>query len=121
MYNKSLNNDDIVTLLAEVQARVNNHPLTYVSEDPNNLLPLAPSHLLYARRLDLMPPLTMTEEDDPPYNDLKQLNCSYSHLSKVINKFMVMWQREYLIALRGIIMLLHSKSLYQYKSKILFL
>ena len=35
------------TLIVEVEAVLNDQPLTYLSADVNNLEPLTPSHLLY--------------------------------------------------------------------------
>ena len=57
MYGKSLNFNEIITLLAEVETRVNNRPLTYVSAEASGIVPLTPNHLLKGRRIELMPTL----------------------------------------------------------------
>ena len=39
------------TVIVEIEAMLNNRPLTYVSADFTDLQPLTPSHLLYGRRI----------------------------------------------------------------------
>ena len=61
---------------------------------------LTPSHLVSGRRIQLLSPLMMVDEEDPTYDDHDLLNEQYSQLSKVISKFATRWQKEYLTALR---------------------
>jgi len=46
MYGKSLNLNEIIIFLAEVEMRVNNSPLTYVNAEASGIVPLTPNHLL---------------------------------------------------------------------------
>ena len=43
------------TTIVEIEAHLNNRPLTYVSSDLDELKPLTPSHLLYGRVIDTLP------------------------------------------------------------------
>ena len=45
------------TIIVEVEAMLNDHPLTYISSDISDPEPLTPAHLLYGRRI-LQPFLT---------------------------------------------------------------
>ena len=53
LFKKKINEEELITILSEVEMRVNNRPLTYIDDDINNLTAL--SHLLYGRRLRSMP------------------------------------------------------------------
>ena len=57
------------TIMVEIEAILNNRPLTYVSSDISDPEPLTPSHLLYGRRIQSVPnPLNDPEEiEDPMY------------------------------------------------------
>ena len=100
MYNKPLFYDDIVTLLKEVQVRVNNRPLTYTHSDDPCLDPLTPNHLLRGRRINVLPSVVLLQEEDPMYNDPERLQLGYSQLSQMIERFKKCWREEYLTALR---------------------
>ncbi|KAF2892544.1 hypothetical protein ILUMI_13629 [Ignelater luminosus] len=41
-----LNRDQLSTLIIKIEATINGRPLTYITDDPDELLPLTPSHLL---------------------------------------------------------------------------
>ena len=41
--------NEMATIFAEVKSIVNSRPLTYLSDDPNDLRPLTPNHLLLGR------------------------------------------------------------------------
>ena len=51
------------TIIVEIKAHLNNRPLTYVSSDLNEPEPLIPSHLLYRRAIDTLPPSPFTEDE----------------------------------------------------------
>ena len=56
------------TLIVEIEAVLNDRPITYVASDLNDLEPLTPSHLLYGRRITTLPHKIMDDEvDDPTY------------------------------------------------------
>ena len=102
LYRKTLTHQEITTLVAEVKARVNNRPLTYVESDQPLLESLTPSHLLCGRTINTMPPLELEEDQDPNYDlDHRLLNLSFSHLSKLLLKFEKNFEKEYLTSLRA--------------------
>jgi len=51
------------TLIVEVEATLNDRPLTYLSEDPRDPEPLTPSYLLHGRRITTLPHVLITEQD----------------------------------------------------------
>lgn len=73
LYHKRVNFDELQTVVVEIQSRVNNRLLTYIS-DRKSPKPLSPSHLLYGRSTEAMPPVILEEGSDPTYMDHNQLN-----------------------------------------------
>ena len=51
------------TLMAEVQGILNSRPLTPVSDDPKDLEPFTPNHLLLLRANPNLPPGVFVKED----------------------------------------------------------
>ena len=47
--------DSLHTIVTEIEAVLNDRPLTSLSSDPDDLEPLTPAHLLYGRKLCLLP------------------------------------------------------------------
>ena len=48
--NQIVNDETLLTVMAEVEKILNDRPLTRLSEDPNDLEPLTPNHLLLSHR-----------------------------------------------------------------------
>ena len=59
-----LDDEGLNTLMCEVEAIVNGKPITKLSDDPLDLEPLAPSHLLMLRAGPAAPPGTFTKYDN---------------------------------------------------------
>ncbi|XP_070567292.1 uncharacterized protein [Ptychodera flava] len=55
--------DELQTVLAEIEATLNDRPLTYLSNDPNDLSPLTPSHLLHGRLITTLPYYSIDEDE----------------------------------------------------------
>ena len=88
------------TIVTEVEAILNDRPLTYVSSDPLDE-PLTPSHLLYGRRITSLPYPT-NQELEHSLNDMthKSTNKLFKMKSQIIQSFWYKWKHEYLTALR---------------------
>ena len=94
--------DELVTVLAEIEAVVNSRPLSYVAASDMEE-PLTPSHLLVGRRiLNLPDHLGCIDcQEDPEFSlDSNQLTKRMKHLSNVLNHFWNRWRSECLAELR---------------------
>jgi len=69
------------TLIVEIEAHLNNRPLTYVSTDLHEPTPLTPSHLLYGRMINTVPHATV-EHDELTDEDYREDNNLHQSLSK---------------------------------------
>ena len=90
------------TVIVEVEAMLNDRPLTYVSSNFDDPEPLTPSHLLYGRRVRLVPyPFNNPDElDDPDYLDADNMRKTVNKQTRLIEQFWTRWRREYLTSLR---------------------
>lgn len=90
------------TIVVEVEAMLNDRPLTYVSSDNSDPEPLTPSHLLYGRRIQSIPcPLDDPGEiEDPTYISGDNMRKRLDRRGKLIRDFWSRWKREYLTSLR---------------------
>ncbi|XP_069168874.1 uncharacterized protein [Procambarus clarkii] len=84
----------------EIEARVNNRPLTFLSDDVLQREPLSPAHLMYGRPLRTLVFLMIKEPEDPSYVRESDWVQRFKHLSGVISRWNDVWTREYLTALR---------------------
>jgi len=94
--------DELRTILTEIEAILNDRPLTYVSNTESDPIALTPSHLLNGRPLTSLPYLQVDEEEleDPSFGNHLSLNNRYSQLAKIQAEFWKRWSTEYLTALR---------------------
>ena len=60
---QTLDDEGISTLMCEVEAIVNGRPITKLSDDPRDMEPLTPNHLLLLRAGPTFPPATLSEQD----------------------------------------------------------
>ena len=91
--------DELVTVLAEVEAVVNSRPIAYVSTADLDE-PLTPSHLLIGRRvLDLPDHLYPEPEDFELKPDI--LSRRNRYLNRLLSRFWEKWIKEYLLELRN--------------------
>ena len=90
------------TIIVEIEAMLNDRPLTYVSSDFADPEPLTPSHLLYGRRMRPIPhQLDNPEElDDPDYLDADNMRKRVDKQAHLIEQFWTHCKREYLTSLR---------------------
>ena len=84
-----LNNDELNTLLCEVESILNSRPLTTVSDDPNDLEPLTPNHILLVKSGPTFPPGLFSSADHYVKRRWRQVQ----YLADV---FWSRWKKEYL-------------------------
>ena len=72
-----------------MEAILNSRPLTPLSSDPNDLLPLSPGHFLTGRSLTSLP------EDDFRFTPENRLSC-WQIAQKLKQHFWERWHHEYL-------------------------
>jgi hypothetical protein len=92
--------EELITLTTQVEAKMNDRPLTYLSDDRNDLQPLTPSHLMFGFRLTDFPSTVDIEElKDEPF-DHDRLNKRHKFLQVLLQHIWNRWHHEYLCALR---------------------
>ena len=87
-----LDDERLYTLLCEVESIVNDRPLTSVSDDPNDLEALTPSHLLKFRSGHPVPMRGLNETD--------RFRRRWKHVQLLAEMFWKRWMLEYLPTLQ---------------------
>ena len=89
-------------IITEVEAVLNNRPLTYISDDITDPEPLTLAHLLYGWRITKLPhqPAIMEELQDPDYNNAESVRRNAEIQSFLLQHFVSRWKHEYLTSLR---------------------
>lgn len=82
-----------VTLLTQIEACINSRPLTPLSDDPNDLCPLTPSHFLIGDILTNNPEPSLLEL---PVNTLNH----WQHVQQLLQHFWSRWSNDYLTGLQ---------------------
>lgn len=85
--------EEFYTLLVQIEAVLNSRPLTPLSSDPNDLVPLTPTHFLITN-----PGLPMPEPDVANIAD-NRLN-RYHLIEKMRQHFWLRWQKEFVSELQ---------------------
>ena len=94
--------ESLQTIVVEVEAVLNNRPLTYVSSDVTDADPITPSHLLHGRPIVSFPHRDVQEDelDDPTYGETGDIQTRAKIQSLLLHHFWNRWSKEYLTALR---------------------
>ena len=94
--------DELNTIVAEIESTLNDRPITFLSADSDDEMPLTPSHLLHGRTLTNVPyPLVDEDEiSDPSFEIQAKLKKRYLRISQLLEHFWRRWTSEYLPALR---------------------
>ena len=89
------------TTIVEVEAVLNDRPLTYLSSTTEDPEPLMPSHLLCGRRIVSLPHPVIkdNEESDPDYYSSNQMRAKVDRQGMLLQHFQSRWKKEYLTAL----------------------
>ena len=90
------------TLVVELEATLNDRPLTYVSPEFDDAEPLTPAHLLHGHRIMSLPHEEVGEEDleDPTFGDSADINRQARLQAFLLGQFRSQWKHEYLTSLR---------------------
>ena len=88
LHNEVLDDERLETLFCEVESIVNDRPLTHVSDDPNDLGALTPSHLLKFRPGHPVPLHGLKETD--------RFRKRWKHVQLLAERFWKRWISEYL-------------------------
>jgi len=93
-----INLPTLQTLIVEIEAVLNDYPLTYTPSDIDDAQPLTPSHLIHGRRILRLPNENCaTELNDPDYGGTTHRAKTQAHL---LQCFQSRWKHEYLTSLR---------------------
>ena len=84
-----LDEESLSTLMCEVEAIVNGRPITKLSDDPRDLEPLMPNHLLLLQAGPAVPPGIFSKQDC--YNKRRWRQVQY-----LADVFCRRWVREFL-------------------------
>ncbi|XP_055708946.1 uncharacterized protein LOC129805203 [Phlebotomus papatasi] len=88
-----LNFEEFLTVINQIEGTLNSRPLTHLSEDPSDPLPLTPGHFLTLAPLNQLP--------DPDVTELRSNTLSRWQLcQKLYQHFTKRWQNEYLQTLQ---------------------
>ena len=92
---------DFETILPQIEAALNNRPLTYISDDVRDLDPITPSKLVRGYNLRLFP-ISIDSEyiDDPSFGTRDHLTKCLIHRCNLVKRIWSRWQHEYLVTLR---------------------
>ena len=93
LLSQTIDEEGLTTLLCEVESILNSRPLTPVSDDPLDLDPLTPNHLLLLRSGTRLPPGAFSNSDNYSRRRWRQIQ----HLA---SEFWRRWRREYLQSLQ---------------------
>ena len=86
-------------MVVEIEAVLNDRPLTYISEDSQDPEPLTSSHLLYGRRITILPYEHVTDIHDTDYGDTSDISKRARTLAHLLEHFKNRWKHEYLTSL----------------------
>ena len=91
----SMNFESLRTLLIEIEATINNRPLTYTYDDEEGVLyPLTPSHLTYGRRISSEP----SDRQFEIVSTHKSLTKRAQYHKRLLEQFTNSWKKEYLMS-----------------------
>ena len=95
-----ISSEELYTLIKEIQAVVNDRPLTYASGDLNDPEPLTPSKLLLGHDVRAVPQYEIDEDSSESFGDLNAIRRAEKRRSVLYHHFQNRFVDEYLNALR---------------------
>lgn len=88
--------EEMNTLLIQIEGILNSRPLTPLSSDPNDLVPLTPSHFLLGRTLNMLPSPQVHLKDEAHICTLPR----YKRIRVLTNHFWNRYYKEYISELQ---------------------
>ena len=90
------------TMIVEIEALLNDRPLTYVSSDIQDSEPLTPAHLLYGRKIVTLPYEHIEDDElkDPTLGKESHVKRQAKLQALTLRHFRARWKHEYLTSLR---------------------
>ncbi|KRZ84371.1 hypothetical protein T08_6859 [Trichinella sp. T8] len=90
--------EELVTILCEIEARINARPLTTISDDSNDLEPLTPFHFLTGRTLMELPDITTRRlVGNKSTSTTMTLRRRWYYQRKILRHLWQRWRKEYLV------------------------
>jgi hypothetical protein len=87
--------DELQLTIAGIEAQLNSRPLTHISSDPDDFMPITPAHLLYGRGLNQLPDF-ITRDDAKD-----KVAVRWRLRSTLLDHFWRRWRKEYLTELQA--------------------
>lgn len=91
--NSTLTYEEFYTILTQIESILNSRPLSAISNDPNDLAALTPSHFLIGRSLTALPELNVMSIPENRLSKFQRLQAMAQHFWK-------RWSKEYLAELQ---------------------
>ncbi|XP_068237289.1 uncharacterized protein [Palaemon carinicauda] len=94
---------ELSCVVTELEAIINDRPLSYTSGDLDQLDILTPNYLILGRRLRSFPREVIDWKDktkDPLYGEYKDIGKRFMYITKKCDDLWKRWEREYLTSLR---------------------
>lgn len=91
--NTSLTFEEMYSLLVQIESILNSRPLTPLSSNPQDLLPLCPAHFLIGKPLVAAPDPSVIHIDEPRLS-------KFQKIQQLQQQFWRRWQKEYLFELQ---------------------
>ena len=100
LHHRQVTPDELITILLEVEAIVNNRPLTYLDAHADTGEILTPALLLYGRSIFLFPFYESENAPVDPVYNVDILLSYHSYVNTIVHKFHKLFCESYLSALR---------------------
>ena len=92
---------ELSTLIKEIQAVLNDRPLTVINPDVNELQPLTPNHLIFGFNITSLPHPSLDSDDyDPNFGDRHAISRAQHYRTTLYRHFVQRFHNEYLSFLR---------------------
>ena len=89
---------ELQTIISEIECQVNNRPLTYVADDPENC-PVTPAHLMYGRQINVVA-MERSDSDNRVEAGRDSLYKRFEYVKRVIADCWINWKSDYIQSLR---------------------